>query len=290
MIELVRALGVLAEAPISTTETVADAVGLPVPTSDEYTDVFLFQLYPYASVYLGPEGMIGGEARDRIAGFWRALRLTPPAEPDHLSALLGLYAALGEEEAAEPAEGARRVLIREARKALLWEHLLSWIPPYLDHMEAVAGASYRPWARLLRETLTTEAIDLGQPDRLSRHLDQAPALPDPRSEGGDAFLAGLLAPVRAGFILVRADLARGARELGLGLRLAERSYTLRALLGQDRDGTLAWLAQEARRAAVKSAGDSPTSQITRFWSERAGAAAVLLEDLSLAAKEASHVG
>ena len=90
MIELVRTLGVLAEAPNSGTGSVAAAIGLPAPTPDDYTDAFVFQLYPYASVYLGAEGMIGGEARDRIAGFWRALRLTPPAEPDHLTALLGL--------------------------------------------------------------------------------------------------------------------------------------------------------------------------------------------------------
>ena len=290
MIEVVRALGVLAEPPNSATERVAAAIGLEAPTADEYTDVFAFQLYPYASVYLGAEGMIGGEARDRIAGFWRALRLTPPTEPDHLTALLGLYASLGEEEAAEPVGTARRILVRQARKALLWEHLLSWLPRYLSHLEAVAGGSYSPWARLLRETLLSEAVDLGQPDQISRHLDQAPALPDPRIEGGDHFLAGLLAPVRSGFILVRADLARAARELGLGLRLAERSYTLRALLGQDRDSTLTWLSQEARRASVEGPDHSPISVITRFWNERAATAADLLESLSQAAREASQVG
>ena len=36
--------------------------------------------------------MLGGEARDRIAGFWRALGLVPPPEPDHLAVMLGLYA------------------------------------------------------------------------------------------------------------------------------------------------------------------------------------------------------
>ena len=51
---------------------------------------------PYASVYLGPDGALGGEGADRAAGFWRASGLTPPAEPDHLTALLALYASLGE--------------------------------------------------------------------------------------------------------------------------------------------------------------------------------------------------
>ena len=289
MNEVLRALGVLAEAPNSATQQVAEALGLPTPTADEFTDVFAFQLYPYASVYLGAEGMIGGEARDRIAGFWRALRLTPPPEPDHLTALLGLYASLGEEEAAEAAGTARRVLVRQARKALLWEHLLSWLPTYLTHMEATAGGTYRRWAGLLRETLLAEALDLGPQDQLPRHLALAPGLPDPRVEGGDAFLAGLLAPVRSGFILVRADLARAARDLELGLRLAERSYTLRSLLGQDRDATLAWLATEVRRAAERQ-DPSATSAITGFWTARADTTAALLKTLAEAEKEVSHVG
>jgi TorA maturation chaperone TorD len=289
VIELLRALAVLSEAPVPATAAVTDALGLILPTPDEYTDAFLFQLYPYASVYLGAEGMIGGEARDRIAGFWRALRLTPPAEPDHLAALLGLYVSLGEEEAAEPVGTARRVLVRQARKALLWEHLLSWLPAYLDHMEVVAASSYRRWASLLRRTLAAEAADLGPPDQLPRHLDEAPGLPDPRVEGADPFLAGLLAPVRTGFILVRADLARAARDLGLGLRLAERSYTLRALFGQDREATLTWFADEALRATSGHPVEQTFSPVTGFWRERAAAAAALLGDLSQAAKEASYV-
>ena len=89
--ELFRALAVFAEPPTVKAARVAEAPELgELPTADEYTEVFVFQLYPYASVYLGAEGMIGGEARDRVAGFWRALGQMPPAEPDHLSVMLAL--------------------------------------------------------------------------------------------------------------------------------------------------------------------------------------------------------
>ena len=60
--------------------------------------------------------MLGGEAADRVAGFWRALGREVPGEPDHLSALLGLYAGLADAEARESA-GAGRILRRESRKA-----------------------------------------------------------------------------------------------------------------------------------------------------------------------------
>src|SRR3982750_3893746 len=100
--ELFRALAVIAEPPTTATEQVAAALGLGPPAdASAYTELFLLQLYPYASVYLGAEGMLGGEARDRVAGFWRALGETPPVEPDHLAVMLALYARLVEMEGGE---------------------------------------------------------------------------------------------------------------------------------------------------------------------------------------------
>src|SRR5204863_6550834 len=98
-VELFRTLGVLLEPPVAAHRPLAELLDLgPPPSAAEHTDLFRFQLYPYASVYLGAEGMLGGEARDRIAGFWRALGLVPPAEPDELTVMLGFYAELAERQ------------------------------------------------------------------------------------------------------------------------------------------------------------------------------------------------
>ena len=288
--ELFRALGVLCEPPTPRTATLAAALEIEerAPTEADHTELFLFQLYPYASVYLGPEGQLGGPARDRVAGFWHALGLVPPAEPDHLTVLLGLYASLAEEES-EPDE-ARRLLRRRARAALLWEHLLSWLPPYLGRVAELGGRFYGGWARLLGSALQEEAGRLGPPDRPPAHLRDVPDLPDPCEVGGDAFLAGLLAPLRSGLILARADLARCASELGVGLRVAERSYVLKALLAQDPAGTLTWLAGEARRQlAMHRHPPAIVGTSSAFWADRAEAAAALLEQLQPAAKEVGHV-
>src|SRR5918912_4061024 len=97
--ELFRALAIFAEPPTAKAERVAEALELGrLPGAEEYTETFIFQLPPYTSVYLGAEGMIGGEARDRISGFWRAIGETAAAEPDHLSVMLALYAQLAELE------------------------------------------------------------------------------------------------------------------------------------------------------------------------------------------------
>src|SRR5260370_11337543 len=86
--------------------------------------------------------MMGGEAADRIAGFWRALGQTPPAESDHVAVMLGLHARLGEleEQAADPPARERW---RHARAAFLWEHLLCWLPIFLMKLGDLGG-SERP--------------------------------------------------------------------------------------------------------------------------------------------------
>lgn len=276
--DLFRALGVLCESPVPGHERIAEALGLPgTPDPAEHAAVFLFQSYPYASVHLGPEGMLGGEARDRVAGFWRAVGLVPPAEPDHLAALLGLYATLVDAEGSEGDE-ARVLLRREARRALLWEHLLSWTLPYLARLREIAGPYHRRWADLLERALLDEAKELQSPERLPLHLRAAPPLPE-LDASADEWVAAILAPVRSGMVIVRGDLASASRDLGLALRMGERAYALRALFQQDAPATLAWLSTEAEGWIVRHEAAEPlVGQIARFWRSRAEATLAALHD------------
>ena len=280
--ELFRALAVLAEPPERPgAARVAEALGLgELPTPAEYTGLFVFRLYPYASVYLGAEGMLGGEARDRVAGFLAALGETPPQEPDHLALMLGAYAWLAESEAAA-VEVRARDSMRAARRAFLWEHLLSWLPVYLDKLGQVAPPFYRGWGRTLGAALDAEAAELGEPDVLPLHLREAPALADPRDSSADEFLQSLLAPARAGFILLRDDIARAARDLDVGVRAGERLFALRSLMGQDAPGTLSRLAAEAdASAALHRRRLAAHGRLAAWWADRAEATASLLRGLS----------
>lgn len=266
--DLFRALAVIAEPPGPAASAVAAALELPgEPVPAEYTDAFVLQLWPYASIYVGAEGMLGGDARDRVAGFWRALGLDPPAEPDHIAALLGLYAALIEREADE-GEPARKLLVRRSRQALLGEHLLSWMPVYLAKLQEIGSPFYRAWGTLVGEALIEEAREVGFAEQLPLHLRLAPGLASPEE---------ILVAVRSGILLVRDDLARAARHLGLGLRQGERRYVLKALLAQDRDATVEWLRAEARRwAELHRSMPAELGQIREFWLRRAEVSAELL--------------
>lgn len=279
--EVIRALATLAEPPHPAHASIARVLDLPeLPRPADHAELFLFQLYPFASFHVGADGMLGGEAADRVAGFWRALGREAPGEPDHLSALLGLYAGLADAELRESA-GPGRVLRRESRKALLWEHLLSWLPPYLHAVGEIAHPFYRQWAELLGAALLSEAAELGAPDRLPLHLREAPLLEDPRVAGGEAFLSQLTAPVRTGMLLTRADLARCAGDVGLGRRAGERRFVLKALLSSSPEGTLAWLSREAARwRGVHEGYRAEAEAVSRFWTSRADAAHRLLVELA----------
>lgn len=273
--ELWRALGTLAEPPAPEHERLWQLLGLlddlppgvGVPGSDAYAELFLFRLYPYASVYLGPEGKLGGEARDRVAGFYRAIEAEPAhsgdsgPEPDHLASLLGLYAEL-------PAESSGG----HVKKALLWEHLLPWLPLYLEKLhrlpERAVHPAYRAWGALLAESLEQDAKDAGVPKSVPAHFRDAPGLADPRDEGAEPFLDSLLAPVRAGFVLVRDDLRRCATDLGLGIRTGERRYLLEALLGQDAGRVCGWLAEEAGAWAEEWGQREWLGPVGSFWAGR----------------------
>jgi hypothetical protein len=265
--DLWRALGALAGPPSPERERLAGALELgPLPDAAGHTELFVLQLPPYASIYLGAEGMLGGEARDRIAGFWRAVGRTPPTEPDHLAVLLGLYGSLVEEEpgAREVGDAPGGALARHARATLFREHLAPWLFPWLLKAEEVGGTFHREWARLLRRALEEEARGLDPVPNLPAHLA---AVPD---DALDSLADQVLTPVRSGLIVTRADLARASRERGLPLRIGERRYALRNMLKAAPEETVTWLRDEAEGWVARhgrwAASGGPASG---FWARRA---------------------
>jgi TorA maturation chaperone TorD len=152
--ELLRALGAVAGSPADA-RTAAAALGLGAASVAEHTDVFVLNCPPFASVYLGPDGALGGEGADRAAGFWRAIGLIPPVEPDHLTALLSLYASLGE-AAGETRRPATAAALARSQAALFWEHLWPWLPAYLDAVTDLGAPALTGWAQLTRRSIAAE--------------------------------------------------------------------------------------------------------------------------------------
>ncbi|HEX6559908.1 MAG TPA: molecular chaperone TorD family protein [Longimicrobiales bacterium] len=273
--ELIRALGELAEAPGPEQVRVARLLELPgEPTRAEYTELFVVQLYPYASVYLSPDGHLGGQVQEHIAAFWRVLREPVPRDPDHIATLFATHAQLIR-RAADIAEPYMHELTLQMRHAFFWEHVASWMLPFLARVGELGSATYRGWGMLALDALEAEAGQVGPPAQLPLQLRNAPPLP--ASGGIDALVDALFSPVRCGCILTRADLSRCARDLGMNMRVAERRYTLRSLLGRDIARVSSWLANESRRQAEQmQSGPAVFGEIAEHWSQRAVMTADLL--------------
>jgi hypothetical protein len=276
--ELLRAVGAVAGDP-DDARALCGALGWPGPGNAEHTEVFVLNCPPYASVYLGAEGGLGGDAADRVAGFWRAIAVAPPAEPDHLTALLSLYASLAE-AAHDSRTAATADALTRARRALFWEHLWPWLPGYLNAVADLRAPALSPWAgQALRVIRAERGTHPG--GWLPLALRAAPG-PVTAAGGLGDLLDALTAPVRSGFILTRHRLAAGAVAAGAGHRIGERRFTLRAMLEQAPADTLRWLSGEAARWSRRHTAARSRDPVPAWWALRArhtaDAMAVLSQD------------
>lgn len=277
--ELLRALAAVADSPAGAASA-CPALGLADPGAAAHTDAFVLNCPPYAAIHLGDAGGLGGEGADRVAGFWRAVGLTPPAEPDHLAALLSLYASLGE-SAQQASRPASKAALTQIRQALFHEHLWPWVPAYLDAVADLKIPALADWAGLTMRAVQAERMALAAQTAgpAARPLPLAlRSAPPPAAAGSELrdLVATLTIPVRCGFILTRRQLAAGAKAVGAGYRIGERRFTLRAMLDQAPAETLGWLAGEAHRWQQRHAARAPGDPAHRWWAQRAGRTAGLL--------------
>lgn len=245
--------------------TQADAAG--------YTHVFVLNAYPYASVYLEPDAAIGGARAGFTRGVLEALGLEvdPGTAADHVAVLLAALAALSEREA-DDGERLAVERARHAQRTLLAEHLLPWLPHFLDAVQRTDRGLYRAAAALAARRLSEHARSLegeaGAPVPVAREAaatrQRAEGGPPPRpvaepgQDAPDPPLTRLTSPARCGFFLCRADIARMASELGLSVRFGGRPFMLESLAqaavqagcGERLEDALAGFAAE-RRATLE---------------------------------------
>ncbi|MDA3921844.1 MAG: molecular chaperone TorD family protein [Salinisphaera sp.] len=249
------------------------ALGLDAPRDIEalraaHAQAFVTQCVPYASIYVGVEGAIGGEAAARVADFRRLLgsvadRTETQVVPDHLPDLLADYAEL-----AALADDPRA---RHARKAFFWEHLACWLMPFCDALMRSAVSPFDAWGTLLAQVLRADALALGLPAQLPLHLREAPAgSVGADADSSDVAARTLFVPAATGMVLTRSDLVRAAKSIDGQTVPGSRAFMLRTLFDQDVTATLEWLAAEAvRQADARSVELDVFGDIARFWRDRA---------------------
>jgi TorA maturation chaperone TorD len=275
--ELLRTLAGLLEPPDATVSRLATTLELPSsPTPAEYAFVFQAQLRPFASIYLSASGEPGGEARDRIVGFWRAAGDAPPAEPDHLGRMLAFYATLLEREERESDEALRHAVAR-VRRAFLWEQLLTWLPGYLTKVDLLAPQPYRRWAQLVEQAISRETWRAGVAASVPASLQRLPEGGDPPAGDVGALVRYLTAPARSGLILAPVDLQRAADEMHVRAPSGDVRSGLLTLAAIRLNPLLNWAAGEARRWEQRHERSRDLlPALTDHWMRRARATRALL--------------
>ncbi len=284
--ELGRALGCLLDLPSSAHGPVAAATGLgEAPTVEAHTAVLVLQCPPHAALYLGDRGMLGGDAADRVAGFWAAIGVPAPAGCDHAARLMALNAALAERERTAAGPAARAAA--RARGALVREHLSSWLPVWFAALADTGDPWFGAWAERAGSWLAAELGALGGSGGLAATEPAALADAGPGLEGAggvDELVDALASPVRCGMVLSTSRLREAARSAGMAVRVGERRFVLRSLLEQDTAGTLRWVSGEARRWEGRFARWAHVDPVVgSWWQARARRTSLTLDAVGAAA-------
>lgn len=269
--ELLRALGAVILTPPPSSDRVWEGLNLPCVSGAEHTEAFVLLAPPHAAIHLGAEGKLGGDALDRVEGFWRALGATVPPDADHLGVLLMAYAELADSATTSP-------VVERAATTLFHEHLWSFAPGYLAALRTAGAHGVQEWCDLALQVLRAECDAIPAPVDLPLALRAAPA-PIAVDIDIDDLLDAIVAPVRIGMVLTQYDVATGARELGVGYRRGERRFALTAMMQQDKVATLSWLAGLANEWADRHALNDPQGCTGRWWASRATTSARVLDTL-----------
>lgn len=205
-----------------------------------HTDLFEFNVYPYASVFLDPSGMLNAPWSGFVAGVFEVLGLETSlgaglAAPDHISAQLEALALLLEREAAT--EAVVKASARHAQQTLLVEHLLPWLPCFVGAIRRADTGFYGQLAELTLALVLEHASTVlnTAPAPFTFPASDAPVsyqAPAGKKQSGEARqrLQDLITPAQSGMFLSRADIRQLGRELGLPTRFAERSFMLETVV------------------------------------------------------------
>ena len=255
--------------------------------------LFGFSLFPFESLFLTRDGLVGGEASGRVQEAYFGFGFAPPADhaPDHLGLALAALAFLTGAEADAWRDGLDATAARMAglQQTFLQQHLARWIAPVTIAVRRSGEPFYAQVAALTDQVVS---------DHLATNM-ALPTLPpadglslDDPGTGLREIARWLLTPLDCGLVLTRDDLRALARAVDLPTGFGDRQQMLvnllraaggydllPALVAQLRAVTAAWQAAYAERADAKP-------EMVRPWAARATVTAGLLGDLhALAAQE-----
>lgn len=219
--------------------TLPETVDLERAASDHYR-LFGLNLFPFQSVFLDSNGLVGGTEADGVAAAYAEcgfVPLTPDTSVDHVGQELACLAFLcaAEADALEDQQPAILQRIQRLQKRFLDHHLLRWLPPLACALQRQQAPFYATLAELLLGLVDSQLTMLAESHALA--AETAPFhLPDPPDllAKGETSLRDiaiyLLRPAWCGMLLTRQELTWIGRALHIPAGFAERETHLVNLL------------------------------------------------------------
>jgi TorA maturation chaperone TorD len=264
----------------------------------EHYSLLGFNVFPFQSIFLDPQALLGGSVTDSVLAFYReaGFQGTPFAEnADHLGVELALLAFLSGAEADAWRDGLPKTALRmrHLQRRFLDEHLMRWLTPLVRAIRQQAQPFYSALAGLTLELALAHrsALGPGETHEPASFLPPLPDLLDDDKTGLKEIAGYLLTPAYSGLYLSRDDVARLARRHGLPRGFGTRRQTLVNLLHAAADyaaldpllADLRGLVDDWRAFYATFLDGTPAlAAIAGTWIERISVTQELLEDLTSA--------
>ncbi len=273
--------------------------------SDSYTWLFEFNVYPYASIFIDPSGMLNSDWAGFVTGVYDALGLdvnlgAGVAASDHLSAQLEALTTLCErEEHASTEEQKTRAL--HDQRVLLVEHILPWLASFVWAIQRIDNGFYSECAQLTLDVCLDHADSLMSENQDLQLEFTFPAIEEDlkavqpinaKQKAGEARskLQSLITPARSGLFLSRQDIIQLGRRLDLPVRFAERPFMLENLFSSAADADklttlfqdwLSLLDQERQNFTELQENHKTLGFIWQAWQEKIAVSQSYLKELEL---------
>lgn len=199
-----------------------------------------FNLFPYASIFLASDGLLGGDIASDVARHYQQANFavdTDATAPDHIGHELQFLAYLCQLEAQAWEKGNKPIVAQSQQRqhSFLQTHLLYWLFPFTMAVFAQQDALYAEVMRLLTTELIHEhALSLEK--QLSTipigtlALPSPPNILDQEKTGLRRIARYLTTPPYSGIFFSRDDIGALARQLDLPRGFGSREQMLENLL------------------------------------------------------------
>lgn len=203
----------------------------------EHYQLFGRNVFPFEAIFLGIDGLLGGEITDSVTTFYQSLGFSAPIDEnaDHLSVELTLMAFLSGAESDAIADNVTHQIqrMRQLQRRFLDEHLLRWLPACVSAIQQQGKSDYQDVASQILALTIEHRTQLGDDLMMTESAFQLPDVPDLINDEKTSLrdiASYLLTPSYTGFFLSSDDIKRLGAQFRLPHGFGKRQQILTNLL------------------------------------------------------------